>query len=43
MEKNGENDEHHINKHIDWKAKVNPLIKEKYVSPQPAEFHDNTV
>jgi hypothetical protein len=30
MEKNGENDEqHYVNKHIDWKAKVNPMIKEK--------------
>lgn len=29
MEKNGENDEHYTNKHIDWKAKVNPMIKEK--------------
>ncbi len=42
MEKNDDN-ERMINKGIDWKAKVNPMIKEKYVPPQPAGFHDNTV
>jgi len=32
MEKNDDN-ERMINKGIDWKAKVNPMIKEKYVPP----------
>lgn len=37
-----EGGEVHYNKNIDWKKK-NPMVKEKYVPPAPAEFHDNTV
>ena len=29
--------------HINWKAKANPMIREKYQPPQPTQFHDSTV
>jgi hypothetical protein len=37
-----ESAERHIN-HIDWKAKLNPMVIPKYEPPKPAEYHDNTV
>jgi hypothetical protein len=32
----------HLN-HINWKAKANPMVKEKYQPPLPTHFHDSTV
>jgi hypothetical protein len=41
-EENEGEEERAIN-HINWKAKHNPMIREKYVPPQPTQFHDSTV
>lgn len=29
--------------HINWKGKLNSMVKEKYHAPQPTIFHDSTV
>ena len=43
MEKEEEQKEmQYLNKNLNW-GKKNPMVKEKYVPPQPAEFHDSTV
>lgn len=43
LEKNEDANGEPYQNHINWKAKVNPMVIDKYVPPQPAEFHDNTV
>jgi len=42
LERNEDDGDRHIN-HIDWKAKLNPMVIPKYEPPKPAEYHDNTV
>lgn len=43
LEKNEDGQEQNYQNNINWKAKVNPMVIEKYVPPQPAEYHDSTV
>lgn len=39
LEKNNEDDnQQYLNKNLNWKKK-NPMIKDKYVPPEPKEFH----